>query len=1014
MVTFLFTDIEGSTRLWESRPEAMRIALERHDRLLRGLIEVNDGYVFKTVGDAFCASFARPTEALEAAVEMQRALLAEQWGEAPIKVRIGLHTGEAEERDGDYFGPPVNRVARLMAVGSGGQILLSSATAAMLRSSLSPGLTLSSLGTHRLKDLRDPEEIFQVSAKGLPGEFPPIKALDSYRHNLPIQLSSFIGRDTEVKELVGLVPGSRLLTLTGPGGCGKTRLALQVAGELVDRFSDGAWFVDLAPISDPYLLPLEIAAVFGVKEEVAENLPDLIAEAVGHRPRLLILDNCEHLVAACAALVARLLRSCEGLRVLATSREALGLGGEALYPVRPLSPPDACGRFDPASVGANECVRLFVERARAAMPSFSLGPANAPAVAQICARLDGIPLAIELAAARIRVLSADQILARLVDRFKLLTGGDRGAQRRQQTLRDLIGWSYDLLSREERRLLCSLSVFASGWDLESAEAICAARSDAASDAASDARGPARAVAGGDVGAEADILDLLEELVVKSLVIVDESGEGARFRMLESIREYARLKRVEEDDDESLADRHANWFLSRAEFEAGSLYGPDQAATIARLRVDAGNLLAAFEHLATRPGGTEEALRMAVALEWFQYRSGRYGESRKVLEEALALDAAEAAAGPGGASAGSPSAGTPSAGTPSARSPSARSPSARSPSAARMGLRARARVSLAWVLFAQGDLAAAREAYTAGLEASREAADPAAESRALTGLGVTVRWLGERKEGITFAEEGVARARASGDGRALTYALIWAYATLDGTYDGEPPQAGLEEGLALARRAGDRWAVAHLLDGLGDLHRALGRHEKAHSCYEESLGLFRELGDRFLEAYVLDGLAKNYLALGAKAQRALAPGGVAPGTGATGESAPGESAPGESAPGESAPGESAPGESALGESRPLFLQSLEMFASFGMRSSAAESILWLAYLASILGEATYASRLFGAFHALAPRDDEASLLARYPAIADAKAEVEEKAAADFAAGRLLSFEQALDFAAGRAP
>ena len=908
MVTFLFTDIEGSTRLWESKPEAMRVALERHDALLRGLIEGNAGYVFKTVGDAFCASFARPAEALEAAVEIQRALLAEQWGETPIKVRIGLHTGEAEERDGDYFGPPVNRVARLMAVGAGGQVLLSSASAAMLKSSLPPGLSLASLGTHRLKDLRDPEEIFQVAAKGLPGDFPPIKALDRYRHNLPIQLSSFIGRDEDVKELVGLLPESRLLTLTGPGGCGKTRLALQVAGELVESFPDGVWFVDLAPITDPFLLPLEIAAILGVKEEAAENLPDLIAEAIGQRPRLLILDNCEHLVAACAALVSRLLRSCDGLRVLATSREALGLGGETLFPVRPLLPPELLGPIDPSTIGANECVRLFVERARAAMPSFRLGASNAEAVARVCSRLDGIPLAIELAAARVRVLSADQILARLDDRFRLLTGGERGAQRRQQTLRDLIGWSYDLLSREERGLLRSLSVFASGWDLESAESVC---------------GPCL---------DADILDLLEELVVKSLVVADESGGGTRFRMLESIREYARLRLAEEDDDETLADRHADWFLARAESLAGSLYGRDQVTSIARLRGDAGNYMAAYDRLAAREGGAVGALRMAVALEWFLYRSGRYGESRKALEGALALDEAE---------------------------------SKGAASEERLRLRARAKVSLAWILFDQGELSAARGLYTAGLAESRASADGSTESRALTGLGVTVRWLGERKEGLALAEAGVDVARAAHDTRALTYALIWAYATLDGIYDGEPPQAGLEEGLALARKAEDRWAVAHLLDGLGDLHRALGRYERARTCYDESLDLFRELGDRFLEAFVLDGMAKNSFASGA-----------------------------------------------LTDSRALFRQSLAMFASFGMRSSAAESLAWLASIAFSLGEKATASRLFGAFHAHAPRGDEATVFTRYGAIASAKVSAENEAAADFEAGRLLSFEQALSIAIGR--
>ncbi|MEI6388960.1 MAG: adenylate/guanylate cyclase domain-containing protein [Spirochaetota bacterium] len=902
MVTFLFTDIEGSTRLWESSPQAMRGALQRHDAILREVIELNAGYIFKTVGDAFCASFARPAEAIEASLVIQKALAAEDWGETPIKVRMGLHTGEAEERGGDYFGPPVNRVARLMAVGAGGQVLLSSATAAMARGTLPPGAILSSLGSHRLKDLRDPEEIFQLSAKGLGNDFPPLKALDNFRHNLPTQLSSFIGRDVELGRLVDLLPRSRLLTLTGPGGCGKTRLALQAAGELVERFPEGVWFVDLAPMADPFLLPLEVAAILGIREEASEALPGRIAEVIGQRPILLILDNCEHIVAACAALVARLLRSSPGLRVVATSREALGIGGETLFPVEPLPPPDSSRPITLESAAANECVRLFVERASAAMPSFRLSPGNVESVARVCARLDGIPLAIELAAARVRVLSADQILARLDDRFKLLTGGLRGAQPRQQTLRDLIGWSYDLLSREERSLLRSLSVFASGWDLESAERVC---------------GPE---------ATTDILDLLEELVVKSLVVADESEAGTRFRMLESIREYARIRLVEEGEVEELAARHAAWFLDRAEELSGELYGPGQVAAIASLRPDSGNFLAAFDHFAARAEGAESALRLAVGLEWFHYRTGRFGESRKALEKALSLEGS------------------------------------RTEAAELDRLRARAMVSLAWIRFAQGELEAARESYTRGLEASRVVGDRASEARALTGLSVSVRWLGERSEGLALAEEGVAVARSSADARTLTYALIWAYATLDGIFDGEPPIAALEEGLALARQAGDHWAEAHLLDGLGDLLRVGGRLVEARSSYDESLRLFREVGDRFIEAYVLDGLGKNAIAAGAPA-----------------------------------------------ESLPLFCLSMKLFAGFGMRRSAAESFAWLALLASILGEKTRAARLFGAFQACAPGVDAELLLARHPAAAAALGSAKEEAAADFEAGRRYSFEEGLAFA-----
>src|SRR5579871_4949806 len=480
-VTFLFTDIEGSTHLWEEHPEAMRTALARHDALVRGVIERHNGHVFKTVGDAFCAAFPTASEAVHAALAAQQALISEPWP-APltIKVRMALHTGAAEVRDNDYFGQPLNRVARLLAAGYGGQALLSQTTYDLTHDALPPSVRLKTLGAHRLRDLNRPEPVFQLLHPDLPAEFPALKSLDNVflPNNLPQQLTSFIGREREMAEIRSLLERSRLLTLTGIGGSGKTRLTLQAAAEVLGQYPDGVWLVELASLTDPDLIPQTVASALNLTEQAARSYTQTLIDHLQAKTLLLILDNCEHLIPACARLCYALLRICPRIKILASSREGLGIAGEMTYRVPSLSLPDSKQSLPLERLRQYEAVRLFIERAQLHKPDFTLTDQQAPALASVCHRLDGIPLALELAAARIRSLSVEEINTRLDNRFRLLTGGSRTALPRQQTLRALIDWSYDLLTDQEKRLLCRLSVFAGGWTLEAAERVCAGENEA--------------------------------------------------------------------------------------------------------------------------------------------------------------------------------------------------------------------------------------------------------------------------------------------------------------------------------------------------------------------------------------------------------------------------------------------------------------------------------------------------------------------------------------------------------
>ena len=602
-VTLLFTDIQGSTRLWDAEPDQMAPALRRHDDILREAIEDGGGYVFKTVGDAFCASFWTADAAVGAAALAQRVLTAESWPTSrPLRVRMGLHTGVCEERNGDYFGPVVNRAARLEAVAHGGQILVSGATAELAAQNLAAGTSLRDLGLHRLKDLGRPEQVFQLEAPFLPAEFPPLTSLDNPElpNNLPSVVNAFIGRDRELAEVRGLVRSSRLVTLTGAGGSGKTRLALQAAAELLDKTADGVWFAELAPVTDGDQIPAVVAAVLSLPEQGGPDLTSAVADAIGNQDALIVLDNCEHLIDAAAKFCEYLTRHCPKVSLLATSREPLGIDGERVYRVPSMSLPPADAE-SAADLATSDAVRLFAERARVHDPGFVLDARSAPRVATLCRRLDGVPLALELAAARLSSMSLAQVTERLDQRFRLLTGGSRNAMPRQQTLQATVDWSFGLLNPAERQTLVRLSVFAGGFDLPGAEAVCAT---------------------GDVDSLA-VLDLLGSLVDKSLIVAEHGSDSVRYRLLETIRQYSAQELVRAEGDAGvrwIRDRHAEYYLALAETARPALSGHGQARWLRRMDAEWDNLRAAFAQLQA-DGRAEDVLRLAIALHRFAISRG---------------------------------------------------------------------------------------------------------------------------------------------------------------------------------------------------------------------------------------------------------------------------------------------------------------------------------------------------------------------------------------------------------
>ena len=779
-VTFLFSDIEGSTRLWERQPEAMSAALARHDALMQQAIDAAGGFVFKTVGDAFHAVFAQPKAALAAALAAQTTLHSEVWtlAEGTIQVRMALHTGDAEVRDDDYFGAALSRTARLLAAGHGGQTLLSETASALVSGSLPAGVRLRSLGRHRFKDLAQAQEVSDLVAPGLPSVFPVLRSLESFPNNLPAQLTAFIGRETEMTAARPLLAASRLLTLTGMGGSGKTRLALQVAAESLESYPDGIWLVELAALSDPDLVAQEVAGVLGVREESEKKLLQTLRDTLRPQSVLLILDNCEHVIDAAARLSEALLQACPKLSILATSREALGIGGETVLPLASLSMPAlGTAAATPDALAGCEAVRFFVERAQAALPAFRYSTGNAAAVASVCSRLDGIPLALELAAARVRVLTPEQIDGRLDDRFRLLSGGSRTALPRQQTLRALVDWSYDLLGEAEQTLLCRLSVFAGGWSLAAAETVCA---------------------GGSVE-DWEVLDLLSRLAAKSLLVVEPPEAGqVHYRLLESIRSYARDRLAQMlGEADALAQKHRNFFLALAEEAEPELSGASQALWLNVLERDGENLRAALA--LSRSEGGDSLPRLAGALSRFWYGRSFLSEGTGWLEAALSQ-------GPEGAMLG--------------------------------------KVLNGLGMLAQccNEFDKSRTYHERDLAVERELQDPRGIARALGNLCMVITFQQQFDQAEAYGQESLALYRSLEDKTASARMLtnLGVVALQQGDY--LRAERLYREALLAYQETGDAGSATDALHNLGDLFLRQGLYAQAAPYFRESLRAQRTLGN----------------------------------------------------------------------------------------------------------------------------------------------------------------------------
>ncbi len=798
-ITFLFSDIEGSTKKWDKQPEAMGVALAAHDRMLREIFQSTGGYVFKTIGDAFCVAFDTAQSALAGALESQRALRAGDWGAiGELKVRMALHTGAAEQRDGDYFGQTLNRVARILSSAHGGQVLVSLPTEELVRDHLPPDAQLRHLGEHRLRDLARPEHLYQLVAPNLPSEFASLRSLESVANNLPVQLSNFIGREREMAEVKRLLGSSRLLTLTGMGGTGKTRLSLQVAADMLDTFSDGVWQVEFATIDDAALVVETVASALDLRQEAERPLTSTLTSFLRDRNVLLILDNCEHVVAACARLVETLLRACPKLHILASSREPMSIAGETAWPVPPLSLPNHWKEITASAdamdiLGEYEAVRLFVDRASLARPAFQLSNDNVHLVAQICWRLDGIALAIELAAARIRVLTLQQIVERLDDRFHLLTTGSRNAVPRQQTLRSLIDWSHDLLSDSERRLFRRLAVFARGRTLEAIEGVCS----------------------GDGVELFEVVDLLTQLVDKSLVYVEKTPEhGARYFILESIWEYANEKLKEAGEVDNFRIRHLDYFLQFAEDAAPKIRGAEQREWLEVVAQEGYNIRYALDAAAEVPGQVIKGLRLLVATQRFVEVRGLFKEARDVYAKLLAH------------------------------------PDAAPRDAIRAGTLAAAG-RIAWV---SDECAACRLYQEEALAIYRELGDPHGASRALADLGFLAFDESDLSRAQGLLDEAAALAAPLADPRLTAH--VQHIRSVLSAAEGDFAQAFAldKESLAIYRSIGDTWQVVIIAWAVGVNAAVLARFDVAHAHLAECLQVGLDLGNRWGASYPLDAFA----------------------------------------------------------------------------------------------------------------------------------------------------------------
>ena len=805
-ITLLFTDIQGSTKLWEAERGPMAAALRLHDEILRSAIESSGGYVFKTVGDAFCAAFETAQAAVAAALAAQRELTGRDWPTSrPILVRMGLHTGACEERDGDYFGPVVNRAARLEAAAHGGQVLVSGTTAELLAGSLPDGAGLTDLGLHRLKDLGRPEQVHQLTADLLAASFPPLASLDNpdLPNNLPTLVSAFVGRERELAEVRKLIGDSRLVTLTGAGGSGKTRLALQAAAEQIGRVPDGVWLTELAPLTDSGQILGAVAAVLGLQDPGESPATDTLVRALAGQDTLLVLDNCEHLIDAAAKFCEHIMLHAPRVRFLVTSREPLGIDGELVYRVPSLSLPSRDADTT-EELTASDAVRLFAERARAHQPDFAIDAQTAPLAATICRRLDGIPLALELAAARLSSMSLAQIADRLDQRFRLLTGGSRNAMPRQQTLQATVDWSFSLLTPPERDVLTRLSVFTGGFDLEAAEAVCPT----------------------DVIDVFDVMDLVGSLVGKSLVIADHTATTVRYRLLETIRQYSAqelLRSASDDGVLTVRGRHADYYLGLVQAAEPHLKGHGQGEWLRRLDAEWENLRGAMAHLAAEDRD-DDILRLGVGLQRFSITRG-HPDVLSYLRPAVDRQAAE---------------------------PSALVSEAMTATAMLVGFFQRADA---------GGLALAGDYAERALAMARQVGDKRAEAHALFKLIESAYVAGDPAAARASAERGVAIAREFGDIQMLGEHLS-GLAALSAEEERGKIRA---EVLACARRSGDDLMAVNELNNVFSMYLHAGRLEDGMPYLEEAVALAENVGGEMLQNILGSNLALMRLVQGRQAE-----------------------------------------------------------------------------------------------------------------------------------------------------
>ncbi|GAC1555986.1 MAG: LuxR family transcriptional regulator [Herpetosiphon sp.] len=801
-VTFLLTDLQGSTALWELHPHAAHAAFVRHDDIIETVVDRYGGQVVRPrgEGDSRFAVFTRATDAVAAAAALQHAFTTELWKTpAPLHVRMALHTGEADLRAGDYYGTSVNRCARLRAIAHGGQTLLSQATFDIVRDmviqELLPGVSLRDLGEHRLKDLIRPEHVYQLVIAGLPDLFPALPSLDVHHHNLPVQRSPLLGREQEVGDVTALLRRQDvgLVTLTGPGGTGKTRLSLQVAGELIDSFPDGVFFVELAPITDPALVLAAIARILPVQETAGEALPETLQAFLRMKHMLIVLDNFEQVTAA-APVVTQLLQGAAQLKILATSREALHLRIEQEYAVQPLQVPNL-KRLPPFErLSQYAAVQLFIQRTRAIKPDFHITNLNAPAVAEICVRLDGLPLAIELAAARVKLLSPDAMLQRLSNRLRMLTGGSRDLPARQQTLRAAIDWSYSLLTPAEQTLFARLGVFIGGWTLEAAEAVCAE---------ADATAP-------------DVLDGLQSLVDKSLIRqMEQPGDEPRFAMLETIREYARERLVALGAMPAQARHHADYFRELAILAGREQTAPGIQAWMIRLDPERDNLLASLTWHADYAQGTPEvALAFVRALSGIWKRSLALTEGRRWLSWALALPGASDFP----------------------------------------ELYAQVLREIGWLALVQWDFAAAQGYLETSLAILRDIGDTTEVANSLTGLARVFQNQGQWWLAEPLLEESLVIQRQVGNTFGTAYALMILAEGMELKGDWIAAGSRAAEALQLAHERGDESIIGWALVILARVALVNDDVALARTRSEESVVHMRKTGYKANIAASLQGLA----------------------------------------------------------------------------------------------------------------------------------------------------------------